>query len=155
MAFTANRSLTSSVLVRRFAKGIDADAASAVWNYDTGSYGTPSDYVTLGVGRARVQPNKDLSARSYEFGDEMTVFQAVRIDVSWVDWAWDTALPADEREFRDEDQILITRNFFPNLDSIKKYIFIVRNPLMSGNAHWQNLLCDMNMKGGISRGDPK
>ena len=50
---------------------------------------------------------------------------------------------------------LITRNFFPHLEAIQKYIYLVRNPITSGNAHWQNLLCDVDLKGGLSRGNPQ
>lgn len=142
-------SMTSSVLIRRPVPG-DAKPAH---NFDSGIRPTANRYTELFRGQGRVVPNKDWRARGYEFGDESTVFQAVRIDVPLVGGEWlATSLP---REFRDEDQVIIEANFegYKGLDPLLRYLFIVRNPISSGVAGQQNLLCDVDLKGGLAVGN--
>lgn len=140
--------MTSSVLVRR--RKLESDPEKAVWDSAQGKY-IGSDFRTLWTGPARVQPGVDWRSKGYEFGDTTTVFQACRIDIPFVDGVWDSQVPEDQHFFNDEDQIIVLHNFFPNLDPLKRFAFVVRNPLMGGNASSMSTLCDVELKGGIDR----
>jgi len=147
-ARTGQAAMTSSVLVRR--RKPEGAAGAAEWDYSLGKY-RGSDFVTLWAGQARVQPNKDWRAKSYEFANMTTAMQACRFSLPLMDGVWNGALAEEQRHFEDEDQIIIVENFFPGLDAIKRFTFIVRNDLISGNAGLQNILADVDLKGGISR----
>lgn len=138
-----------SVLVRRPVR-----APGSQHNFDTGERGPAEPFQSLWSGPARAQPNKDWRARGYEFAGETTVFQAMRFQLPLVDGEWEVGLDQSQMEFRDEDQVLITATAFSKLEMIKRFVYIVRNPIVSGNAGLQNLLCDVDLKGGVNVGNP-
>lgn len=140
--------MTSLVLVRR--RKPEGSLGAAEWDYEAGRY-RGSDFTTLWAGQARVQPNKDWRAKSYEFANMTTAMQACRFSLPLMDGVWNGFLAPEDRHFEDEDQIIIEHNFFPGLDAIKRFTFIVRNDLISGNAGLQNILADVDLKGGINR----
>lgn len=143
--------MTSSVLVRR---PLPEDSPlRGGWNYEEGKH-IGEEFQTLWAGPARVQPNKDWRAKSYEFASTTTAIQACRFSLPLADGAWNGALSASEREFRDEDQIIIQSNAFDHLDAIKRFVYIVRNGLVSGNAGLQNILCDVDLKGVMTSDNP-
>ena len=158
-AFTAEKGMTSVIQIRR-----RKAAAVGAWNFDTGTRPAESDYEILWQGMARPQPNKDWRARGYTFGDSTTVFQACRFQVSLAENDWDVDAeplarrgwdPAHtEHVLRDEDQIIIAHTFWGNLERIEDFIFVIRNPLISGNAAVQNILTDVDLKGGVGVGNP-
>lgn len=149
IAVVGEGAFTCSVLVRRPVR-----ATSSAHNFDTGVRGLANPFQPLWSGPARVQPNKDWRARGYEFASETTVFQAVRFQLPLVDGEWESGLDQSQMEFRDEDQVLITATAFPEVEMIKRFVYVVRNPTVSGNAGLQNLLCDVDFKGGVSVGNP-
>lgn len=149
MAGVTEKSMTSSVLVRRRKPG-----APTKFDFSTGVRSGDPDYDMLWTGRASVTPNKDWRARGYQFGSETTVFQAVAFQLPLARGTWNPDLADDQHVFRDEDQVIITANFFPNLDQISSYVYVVRNPLMSGTAFVQDLLCDVDLKSGFNIGHP-
>lgn len=142
--------MTSSVLVRR---PLPEDSPlRGGWDYDKKKH-VGEEFITLWAGPARVQPNKDWRAKSYEFASTTTAIQACRFSLPLADGVWNGALTDDEREMRDEDRIFIVDNAFPHLDAIKRFVYIVRNGLVSGNAGLQNVLCDVDLKGVNVRDD--
>lgn len=149
MAFVDEKADTSSVLVRR-----RTAASIAPWDFDTGGRPDDGDYKILWTGPARVQPNKDWRARGYVFGDETVVFQACRFRLPLANGVWADDIDDADKFFLDEDQVIITETSFKNLERLKRYIFVVRNPLISGNGFQQNLLADVNLKSGLSVGNP-
>lgn len=149
IATVGEGAFTCSVLVRRPVR-----AAGSQHNFDTGERGPSEPFQKLWSGPGRVQPNKDWRARGYEFGGETTVFQAVRFQLPLADGKWEVGLDQAAMEFRDEDQVLITATAFPEVEMIKRFVYIVRNPIVSGNAGLQNILCDVDLKGGVSVGNP-
>lgn len=160
LAFTDNSAMISSVLVRRQLTPSVGGVPSEVWNYATDSYiANPalppgsSDYLNLWAGPAVVDPDKDWRARTYELGGEGVVFHAVHFSLPLNGGLWNPQLETDQipHSFLDGDQVLISGNFFAELEPIKKYIFVVRNPLVGSTAPVASLLCDVNLKGGVNR----
>lgn len=141
MGRTANASMTNKVLIRRPKQSTE----QGKWDYDLGAY-IGTDYTELATPLARVQPNKDWRARSEFFGNDLTAFQAVRIDIPLAYIEWGDEVSGDERYIIPQDEIIVTRSFFPNLEMLTNYVFVVRNSLPSGNAHQFNLLCDANLR---------
>lgn len=150
-----DRTQTSVIRVRR------ATGTIGEWNYDTGKR-DDTGFVDIWRSMSRVQPNKDWRSRGYEFGDESTVFQAVRFQWSLVEaqkleekgYHLPTGWLTDEiRDIRDEDQIVIEENYFKNLDNIKNFVYTIRNPLTGSNAPLQNVLTDVSLKGVLNNGD--
>ena len=152
IASVAEGGMTSSVLIRRF---LPSSNASTRFDFDEGKNESSYAFLALGIAPARVQPSKDWRARGYEMGNEPVVFQAVRFQIPLTTIEWNEDVPVEERDFRDEDQLVILQNFFPALEKIKRFVFVVRNPLISGNAGSQNLLCDANLKNRFVNGNPE
>ena len=160
LAFTDNAAMVSSVLVRRQLAVVPGGVSAEIWDYATNSYipnpALPtgaSNYLNLWAGPAVVDPDKDWRARTYELGGEGVVFHAVHFSLPLAGGLWNPQLEVDhvEHSFLDGDQVLISGNFFDELEPIKKYIFVVRNPIIGSTAPVASLLCDVNLKGGVSR----
>lgn len=152
IAQVAEGAMTSSVLIRRWKPSTHSGSR---FDFDEGENRATSSFQNLAIAPARVQPSKDWRARGYEMGNESVVFQAARIQIPLATINWNDSLPGPERDFRDEDQVIILENFFPALEGIKRFVFVVRNPLISGNAGSQNLLCDANLKNRFVSGNPE
>lgn len=140
IARTDEGAMTCRVTVMRRRPGADADG----WDYEAGA---PAGTLFQDIARtrARVTAQSTWSAQGYTFGDQTTVFQAVKFNIPFT-------IPADEWlidgpvEYRDEDRIVIDEVFFPHLEPIKPFIYTVRNMLINDtDAQW-TLVADANLK---------
>ena len=152
MGRTVNKSMTCRVTLRRSAAVVSPDSPRPAWNYDTGSYGDGSDLSVLATNiPARIETGQDFRARAYIQANQTTVIQQVNlvVPVGLIEWA--DGLPDNMKTILDEDQFIVESSYFEGLD-LALYIYKVRNPLASSTDGWRSILCDVDMKSGVSRG---
>lgn len=135
--------MTSSVLVRRRRQ------RPAGTGFGAGFY----PFVDIWTGPARVHPKKGDAATTAEFADVATGFQVVTFDLPLVSGEWQVE-EGGQRKFDISDQVVVLDNAFPGLDFLRDFPYIVREALGSGYASERHLVCDVDLKGGASSGNP-
>lgn len=140
VARQAEGAMTASVLIRRVNPDFEP---TRDWN--TGKTSLDGMFTNVFRAKARIQPISDTSAKPVNFGNAMTAFQAVRIDIPMADRTWVNPQESDLRVVEGY-QVVVEEAFFPALQPLTGFVFTVRNPVNSSNAPQWNLLCDLDVK---------
>lgn len=140
VARQAEGAMSASVLIRRVNTEFEP-----VRDWSTGKTDLSGRFTEVFRAKARIQPISDTSAKPVNFGNAMTAFQSVRIDIPMAERIWENS-DLDNHSVLEGYQVVVEDAFFPALQPLMGFVFNVRNPVNSSNAPQWNLLCDLDMK---------
>lgn len=132
--------MSASVLIRRVNTDFEPTR-----DWSAGKTNLEGMFTNIFRAKARIQPISDTSAKPVNFGNAMTAFQSVRIDIPMAHRIWVNP-EVEDHSVLEGYQVVVEDAYFPALQPLAGYVFTVRNPVNSSNAPQWNLLCDLDMK---------